>query len=214
VADPAVRTAAGTAGRDATIATVTEALRFWLLIEAIGLGGAGLAGVVLGRLPGGGLGLGKVLGLLLVTWLVWMGGSSTLVPYGILTAALWVALVCAAGLLVAVRRGGLLAAGRVGLGRAGDGPGARGGLLGLHVGQRAAVEQQSAVADHADHRRLAGAERPRELLFDRAREARQLGEWQRAAADSGDGFLDLAADRGGQPLGSRLNRLGRLVQHP
>ena len=83
---------------------MTEALRFFLLIEAIGLGGAGVAGVVLGRLPGGGLGLGKVLGLLLVTWLVWMGGSTTLVPYGAVSAALWAALVCGAGLLAAVRR--------------------------------------------------------------------------------------------------------------
>ena len=54
---------------------VTEALRFWALIELIGLGAAPLAGVLLARLPGAGLGLGKVLGLLLVTWLVWIGGS-------------------------------------------------------------------------------------------------------------------------------------------
>ena len=59
-----------------------EALRFWALIEVIGLGAAPLAGVLLARLPGAGLGLGKVLGLLLVTWLVWLGGSSTLIPYG------------------------------------------------------------------------------------------------------------------------------------
>ena len=42
---------------------VTEALRFWALIELIGLGAAPLAGVVLARLPGAGLGLAKVLGL-------------------------------------------------------------------------------------------------------------------------------------------------------
>ena len=83
---------------------MTEALRVWLLIEAIGLAGAGLARVVLGRLPGGGLGFGKVLGLLLLTWLVWIGGSSTLVPYGWGSAAAWAALLCAAGLLAAVRR--------------------------------------------------------------------------------------------------------------
>jgi hypothetical protein len=59
---------------------VTEALRFWALIELIGLGAAPLAGVLLARLPGAGLGLGKVLGLLLATWLIWLGGSSTLVP--------------------------------------------------------------------------------------------------------------------------------------
>ena len=82
---------------------VTEALRFWALIELIGLGAAPLAGVVLARLPGAGLGLGKVLGLLLVTWLVWLGGTSTLVPYGTGSAALWIALVCALGLLAWVR---------------------------------------------------------------------------------------------------------------
>ena len=59
---------------------MTEALRFWALIELIGLGAAPLAGVLLARLPGAGLGLGKVLGLLLATWLIWLGGSSTLDP--------------------------------------------------------------------------------------------------------------------------------------
>jgi YYY domain-containing protein len=82
---------------------VTEALRFWALIELIGLGAAPLAGVLLARLPGAGLGLGKVLGLLLATWLIWLGGSTTLVPYGAGSAALWIALVCALGLLAWVR---------------------------------------------------------------------------------------------------------------
>ena len=79
---------------------MTEALRFWALLEVIGLGAAPLAGLVLARLPGAGLGLGKPLGLLLVTWLVWLGGSSTLIPYGTVSAALWIALVCALGLLI------------------------------------------------------------------------------------------------------------------
>jgi YYY domain-containing protein len=83
---------------------VTDALRFWVIIEVIGLGGAALAGVALGRLPGAGLGLGKVLGLLLVVWLVWLGGTSTVIPYGTGSAALWAVLVCALGLLAAVRR--------------------------------------------------------------------------------------------------------------
>jgi len=82
---------------------VTEALRFWALIELIGLGAAPLAGVLLARLPGAGLGLGKVLGLLLATWLIWLGGSTTLVPYGVASAALWIALVCALGMLAWVR---------------------------------------------------------------------------------------------------------------
>jgi YYY domain-containing protein len=79
---------------------VTEALRFWALIELIGLGAAPLAGVLLVRVPGAGLGLGKVLGLLLATWLIWLGGSSTLVPYGVASAAISIALVCGLGLLV------------------------------------------------------------------------------------------------------------------
>src|ERR687898_2774941 len=81
---------------------VTEALRFWALIELIGLGAAPLAGVVLARLPGAGLGLGKILGLALVTWLVWMGGGTTLLPYGRVSAASLVALTCALGLLAFV----------------------------------------------------------------------------------------------------------------
>jgi YYY domain-containing protein len=82
---------------------VTEALRFWALIEVIGLGAAPLAGVLLARLPGAGIGLGKVLGLLLVTWLIWLGGSLTVVSYETLSAALCIALVCALGLFVWVR---------------------------------------------------------------------------------------------------------------
>jgi YYY domain-containing protein len=82
---------------------VTEALRFWALLEVIGLGAAPLAGLLLARLPGAGLGLAKVLGLLGVTWLVWLGGSTRLVPYGWLSAAGAIGLVCLAG-LVAWRR--------------------------------------------------------------------------------------------------------------
>ena len=80
-----------------------EALRFWALIELIGLGAAPLAAVLLARLPGAGIGFGKVLGLLLVTWLIWLGGSSTLVPYDTISAALWIALVCSLGLFAWVR---------------------------------------------------------------------------------------------------------------
>ncbi len=75
-----------------------------------------------------------------------------------------------------------------------------GGRLGLLVGQRQAVEQEAAVADDPDDGRLAGAERAGERLLERAREARQLGERQRAAADAADRLLDLAAGRGGKPF--------------
>ena len=44
------------------------------------------------------------------TWLVWLGGSSTLIPYGTGSAAGWIALVCALGLLAAVRRADALRA--------------------------------------------------------------------------------------------------------
>ena len=94
---------------------------------------------------------------------------------------------------------------------AGDG---RGDLVDLGVGERAAVEQQPAVADDADDRRLAEAQRLRERLLDRAREARQLGERQRAAADARDRLLDRAADERGQPLGPRPHGVGGSCEHP
>ena len=52
-----------------------EALGFFALMEAAGLAAAPLAALVLGRLPGAGLGFAKVLGVLLVGWLVWMAGQ-------------------------------------------------------------------------------------------------------------------------------------------
>ena len=82
---------------------MTEALRFWALIELIGLGAAPLAGLLLARLPGAGVGLNKTLGLLLVTWLVWLGGATSLVSYSVGSAALWIGVVCALGLLVFTR---------------------------------------------------------------------------------------------------------------
>src|SRR5215213_9116276 len=59
-----------------------EALGFFALMEAAGLAAAPLAALVLGRLPGAGLGFAKVLGVLLVGWLVWMAGSLGVVDYG------------------------------------------------------------------------------------------------------------------------------------
>jgi YYY domain-containing protein len=63
-----------------------EALRVFALIEVLGLAAAPLAAVVFARLPGAGMGFAKPLGLLLVTWLVWMGASLHLVPYGLPSA--------------------------------------------------------------------------------------------------------------------------------
>ena len=54
---------------------MTAALRFFVLIEVLGLAATPLAAVALARLPGRGLAFAKPLGLLLVTWVVWVLGS-------------------------------------------------------------------------------------------------------------------------------------------
>ena len=54
---------------------MTAALRFFVLIEVLGLAAMPLAAVVFARLPGRGVAFAKPLGLLLATWLVWMAGS-------------------------------------------------------------------------------------------------------------------------------------------
>ena len=69
---------------------MTAALRFFVLIEVLGLAATPLAAVVFARLPGRGVAFAKPLGLLLATWLVWMAASSGLVAQGL---ALWIAAV-------------------------------------------------------------------------------------------------------------------------
>ena len=59
-----------------------DALGFFLLVEVIGLAALPLAALAFGRLPGAGLGFSKPLGVLLVTWMVWMAASVTPAPYG------------------------------------------------------------------------------------------------------------------------------------
>src|SRR3954452_18179846 len=75
---------------------MTAALRFFVLIEVLGLAATPLAAVAFARLPGRGLAFAKPLGLLLVTWLVWVAGSVGVVPQG--TAAWIGALVLLAAL--------------------------------------------------------------------------------------------------------------------
>ncbi|HET6549293.1 MAG TPA: DUF2298 domain-containing protein [Solirubrobacter sp.] len=58
------------------------ALGLFVVVEAVGLLAAPLTALVLGRLPGAGLALSKVFGLLLVTWVVWMAASLHIAPYG------------------------------------------------------------------------------------------------------------------------------------
>ncbi len=77
-----------------------DALRVFALIEVLGLAATPLAALVFARLPGAGLGFAKPLGLLAVTWLVWIGGSLHVVPYGVASAAGACGLVALAGALV------------------------------------------------------------------------------------------------------------------
>src|ERR687895_724483 len=76
---------------------VLEALGFFALVEVLGLAALPLAGLAFGRLPGAGLGFSKPLGLLLLTWLVWMAASVTPVPYGTATILVAAGLLAVAG---------------------------------------------------------------------------------------------------------------------
>src|SRR6185312_14355742 len=87
------------------------------------------------------------------------------------------------------------------------------GLVDLGLGQRPRVEQQPSVTDNAEHRWVAEPEWRGELLLDRARGARQLGERERSAADARDRLLHLAADEPGETLGPLAHALERLVEH-
>src|SRR5215211_123841 len=80
-----------------------DALGFFALLEAAGLAAAPLAALVLGRLPGAGLGFAKVLGVLLVGWLAWMATSIGLVGYGPGRIAGAFAVVALLGALAALR---------------------------------------------------------------------------------------------------------------
>src|SRR4051812_13970358 len=62
---------------------MTAALRFFVLIEVLGLAATPLAVVAFARLPGRGVAFAKPLGLLLATWLVWIAGSLHVVPNGL-----------------------------------------------------------------------------------------------------------------------------------
>ncbi len=77
---------------------MTEALRFLLLLELVGLLAAPLSALALARLPGGGLGFAKPLGFVVGGWVIWLVGSgwragtaATLVAAGVLAVASLVA---------------------------------------------------------------------------------------------------------------------------
>jgi len=83
---------------------------WWLAITALGLAGLPLAHALFARLPGHGLGLARPLGLLLVSYLLWLGATLRLIPNtltGILAAAALLVLLSA---WLALRPGGSLPA--------------------------------------------------------------------------------------------------------
>src|SRR3954453_22203559 len=80
-----------------------SALGLFLLVELVGLLAAPLTGLLLGRLPGAGLGLSKVVGLLLVSWLVWMLASLHVVGYGVPLIVGVLVLLAVLGVLAALR---------------------------------------------------------------------------------------------------------------
>ena len=79
------------------------ALGLFLVIEVVGLLAAPLAALIFGRLPGAGLGFAKVLGMLLVTWLVWLAASLHVVAYGVPLIVGVLVLVAVVSLLVVLR---------------------------------------------------------------------------------------------------------------
>jgi YYY domain-containing protein len=79
-----------------------DALRFLLLIEVLGLAAVPLAGAVFARIPGGGLGFAKPLGVLVVAWLVWLAGSVG-IPYSLPTAIVAALLLVGLSVLARVR---------------------------------------------------------------------------------------------------------------
>ena len=82
---------------------MVAALGLFVVLEVVGLLAAPLTALVLGRLPGAGLGFSKILGLLLVTWLICLAASLGIAPYGkgLIIGAL--VLLVVAGVLVGLR---------------------------------------------------------------------------------------------------------------
>src|SRR5262245_22648807 len=80
-----------------------DALGLLLVIEVVGLAAAPLTALVLGRLPGAGLGFSKLLGLLLATWLIWLAASLGIAPYGKGLIIGVLVLLAVAGLLIGLR---------------------------------------------------------------------------------------------------------------
>jgi YYY domain-containing protein len=79
---------------------MTDALRFWLLAEVVGLLALPVASTFFSRLPGGGLALARPLGFLLATYPVWLLASLHVLPYG--PGSAWLGLLVLAALALGV----------------------------------------------------------------------------------------------------------------
>ena len=77
-----------------------DALRFWLVLELVGLGALPAARLLLGRLPGGGFAFARPLGLLLAAYPAWLLASTHIARYGRGTALAGVAIVVVGGAAV------------------------------------------------------------------------------------------------------------------
>jgi YYY domain-containing protein len=133
---------------------VLDALGFFALVEVIGLAAVPLAALAFGRLPGAGLGFAKPVGLLLVTWAVWMTASVTPLRYGTGMVI---------GALVVLAVAGVVAAARLRAGWAADDPARRS----LWLGSEAvfAVTFAAAALLVAYSPDVWGTEKPMDMAF-------------------------------------------------
>jgi YYY domain-containing protein len=89
---------------------VDDVLRWWLVVEVVGLAALPFVFRVLAFLPGRGLAFAKPFGLLLVAYVLWLGAFAGVLPFTGGSAALTVAALAVAGLWLAGRDRAALAA--------------------------------------------------------------------------------------------------------
>ena len=83
-----------------------QAALWWLCITLVGLAALPLAFWLLGRLPGKGIPFARPLGLLVVSYLLWLGGSLHLLPNTLTSSMVALGLLSAGSAWLAFRRGG------------------------------------------------------------------------------------------------------------
>ena len=85
------------------MASIAYLLRWWLAAELIGLCALPLAWRVFRRLPDRGYGFARALGLLLLTYALWLGGTLGVLPFSAGSAVLALAAVTLPGLVLFAR---------------------------------------------------------------------------------------------------------------